>query len=457
MIETLEQGAVRSPHTLLLDLPRPVAGYRQAAVNTLSGALHLVTPAEARALSGKTAVDRPPAEWLEQGYFFPSAGAAAAYLGERRLEFAAAYAQTPVQLLLVPTYACELACPYCYQRSFETGGLMTERQVERALDAPVGEGRERFVTLFGGEPLGAGPALRRVVCKILTASAERGLAVAVVTNGFRLEEWLEDLRLAQIKEIQVTLDGGPAQHDRRRRTRAGAPTFEKISRGVDLALAAGYTVNLRTVVDRGNLAGLKDLARIAGERGWLDQPAGRFKTQLGRNYELYDAYPCPQELFGLEEMYAAYVDLAERHPELRRFHQPSFYGLTEWLGQGEMLAPRFDACPAGKHEWGFDPSGYVYGCTATLGHPDHRLGRYDPSWELYPPASQWQSRRVETIAACAACPAAPACGGGCGALAAARQGNVLGPDCKPIAKVWEQGLRWHADKLERKFKEAMKP
>ncbi len=457
MIETLEQGAVRSPHTLLLDLPRPLAGHRQAAVNTLSGALHLVTPEEARALSGRTAVKEPVAEWLEEGYFFPSPEAAATYLQERREAFDAAYAQTPVQLLLAPTYACELGCLYCYQRSFEASGLMTERQVELALDAPVGAGRERFVTLFGGEPLGAGTGLRRVVRKVLTASRERGLAVAVVTNGFRLDEWLDDLRLADIKEIQVTLDGGPAQHDQRRRTRSGGPTFERVSRGVDLALAAGYTVNLRAVVDRSNLNGLVDLARIAQERGWLDQPAGRFKTQLGRNYELFDAYACPQELFGLEEMYAAYVDLAEQHPLLRRFHQPSFYGLTEWLEQGEMLAPRFDACPAAKHEWGFDASGYVYGCTATLGHPAHRLGRYDPAWELYPQAGQWQSRRVETIAACAACPAAPACGGGCGALAHAKQGSLLAPDCKPIAKVWEQGLRWHADQLEQKFKEAMNP
>lgn len=457
MIETLEQGAVRSPHTLLLDLPRPLADHRQAAVNTLSGALHVVTPEEAEALSGRAAVREPAAEWLEQGYFFAWPEAAEAYYLERRAEFDAAYAQTPVQLLLVPTYACELGCPYCYQRSFETAGLMSERQVELALDTPVVQGRERFVTLFGGEPLGQGQALRRVVRKILTASRERGLSVAVVTNGFRLDEWLEDLRLADIKEIQVTLDGGPAQHDQRRRTRSGEPTFERISRGVDLALAAGYTVNLRAVVDRSNLIGLADLARIAGERGWLDQPAGRFKTQLGRNYELYDAYPCPQDLIKLEEMYAAYVDLAERHPELRRFHQPSFYGLTEWLEQGEMLAPRFDACPAAKHEWGFDPSGYVYGCTATLGYSAHRLGRYDPAWELYPQARQWQARRVETIAACAACPAAPACGGGCGALAADRQGSVLAPDCKPIAKVWEQGLRWHAGILEQKFKEAMNP
>ncbi|MEW6516856.1 MAG: radical SAM protein [candidate division FCPU426 bacterium] len=457
MIEAPAQEAVRSPHTLLLNLPRPLAGCRQAAVNTLSGALHLVSPGEARALTAPEAVRAPRREWLEEGFFFPSPAAAAAYQQERRREFDEAYAQTPVQLLLVPTYACELACPYCYQRSFDASGLMSERQVELALDAPVGAGRERFVTLFGGEPLGAGPALRRVVRKILTASKERGLAVAVVTNGFRLEEWLADLQLARIKEIQVTLDGGPDQHDQRRRTRSGEPTFWRIVRGVDAALAAGYTVNLRAVVDRSNLAGLADLARIAGERGWLDQPAGRFKTQLGRNYELYDAYACPQELFGLEEMYAAYVDLAGRHPELRRFHQPSFYGLTEWLEQGEMLAPRFDACPAGKHEWGFDPSGHVYGCTATLGHPAHRLGRYDPAWEPGPQLARWQARRVETVAACADCPVAPACGAGCGALAHARQGSLSAPDCKPIAAVWEQGLRWHADRLEQKIKEAMKP
>jgi len=42
-------------------------------------------------------------------------------------------------------------------------------------------------------------------------------------------------------------------------------------------------------------------------------------------------------------------------------------------------------------------------------------------------------------------------------LAHARQGRLSAPDCKPMAAVWEQGLRWHAESLEQKIKEAVNP
>lgn len=430
-----------------------MAGHSQAAINLLSGAFHLVTDQEADQLQGKATSGPVDPRFLESGYFHATPEAEDQLRQEQRAAFDADYAQTPVQLLLAPTYACELNCAYCYQRSFASQGLMSERQVELALDAPVGENRDRFVTLFGGEPLGQGADLRRVVKKILSASRERKLPVAVVTNGVRLVDWLDDLGLAEIKEIQVTLDGSPAQHDQRRATRSGEPTFERIANGVDQALAAGYTINLRVVLDKANLAGLTDLARIASERGWLDHGPARFKTQLGRNYELYDPYACPTDLFGLEDLYAAFVDLVEKHPEVRQFHEPSFYGLKEWVRNRDMLNPRFDACPAAKHEWGFDMSGQVYGCTATLGNPKYALGRYDPDWKLNPAAKLWQQRRVETIPQCVNCPAAPACGGGCGALAHSQRGEILAPDCKPVEKVWEQGLRYYADELEKIIQE----
>ncbi len=444
---------VASPHTLLLKLPAPIAGRSQVAVNLLSGAFHLVDDQEARVLGGDQKAGPVTQDFLDHHYYFTTYQEAQNYLQQKQTAFDEVYRQTPVQLLLVPTYACELACSYCYQRSYQQQGLMTERQVEMALDAPVGQGREKFVTIFGGEPLGQGTGLKRIVQKIIAASQARSLAVAVVTNGYRLQEWMEDLSQGPIKEIQVTLDGGPLQHDQRRMTKTKEPTFAKIVAGIDLALQTGMSINLRVVLDHGNMNGLVELAQLAEEHGWLDQPAGRFKTQLGRNYELYDAYGCPQDLLTQDGLYQRFVAMAKDNRLLRRFHQPSFYGLKEWIEQEEMLTPRFDACPAAKHEWGFDMSGKIYGCTATLGQPAYALGSYDPVWHLQEAAKSWQARRVQTIAECSTCSVAPACGGGCGVLAHVQQGSLLAPDCKPIGAIMQAGLEFYYEDLLKKIQE----
>lgn len=447
---------VASPHTLLLDLPAPIAGRTRAAVNLLSGAFHLVDEQEAKVLHGDTSAGTVTQACLDHHYYFGSSQEARAYLQQKQQAFDDVYSQTPVQLLLAPTYACELACPYCYQRSYPQQGLMNERQVDLALDAPAGQGREKFVTLFGGEPLGQGAALKQIVRKIMNASRERKLPVAVVTNGYRLREWMDDLSRGPIKEVQVTLDGGPLQHDRRRMTKTKEPTFAKIVAGIDLTLQAGLPVNLRVVLDKHNMEGLLELARLAQDHGWLDQPEGKFKTQLGRNYELYDAYSCPRDLLTQDGLYRQFVTMAKVHPLLRRFHQPSFYGLKEWIKQEEMLTPRFDACPAAKHEWGFDMSGRIYGCTATLGQPAYALGTYDPVWRLNEAAKAWQGRRVQRIAGCSTCSVAPACGGGCGILAQVKSNTLYAPDCKPIAAVMQAGLDFYFEELTKKIEEAFR-
>lgn len=88
----------------------------------------------------------------------------------------------------------------------------------------------------------------------VAGTRERGLDLAVVTNGYHLLSYLELLERAQIREIQVTLDGPPTMHDRRRHLVSGQPTFDAIAAGIDAALERGLAINLRTVLDRENLS-----------------------------------------------------------------------------------------------------------------------------------------------------------------------------------------------------------
>ena len=295
------------------------------------------------------------------------------------------------------------------------------------------------MTLFGGEPLLSGVAAHRWVEAFLDRATARGIDVAVVTNGYLLKEYLPALRRARIREVQVTLDGPREVHDRRRPLASGGGTFDEVVAGIDAALEAGLSVNLRAVVDRENLPDLPALARLAIERGWTRHPG--FKTQLGRNYELHHCHAGPGVLYSRLELYEALFDLTRRHPEFLEFHKPAWSIAKFIFENGEVPAPLFDSCPGCKTEWAADATGRIYSCTATVGKEGEALGTFWPTVTLDDAAvADWEDRDVLAIEACRDCPVRLACGGGCASVAKNRTGTLNAPDCRPIRELLELGF-----------------
>ena len=365
-------------------------------------------------------------------------------------DFADETARTPTQLIVVPTFGCNLRCTYCYQEVFdlESRGLVTPEVID-AFFVYVdrfhgGESPRPYLTLFGGEPLVDSPAHHDRLRRYLDGARARGLRVATVTNGYDLEAFVPTLAAANVKEVQVTIDGPAAVHDARRPHGTGRGTFDRIVRGVDALVAASVPVNLRVVTDRENLPALPALARLAAERGWLDLPEARFKTQVGRNYELFGcaSRQARGALFDRVELWTEFVRLAQEHPLLRRFHRPRLHGARHLAEHGEFPVANLDACPAAKKEWAFAPDGSLYGCTATVGNPRYRLGRFHPEIVRDEAAmAPWRNRSTLTIPECHDCAAAPVCGGGCAALADAQGKGISGPDCRPVRELLGLGAR----------------
>jgi uncharacterized protein len=364
--------------------------------------------------------------------------------------FAAEAAKTPTQLVVVPTFGCNLRCTYCYQEVFDPAarGLVAPEVID-AFFAYVdrfhaGEAPRPYLTLFGGEPLVDTPAHHDRLDRYLVGARARGLRVATVTNGYDLERFVPALAGAGVKEVQVTIDGPATVHDARRPHASGHGTFERIVRGVDALVLAGVPVNLRVVADRENLPALPALARLAEEHGWLDLPDTRFKTQIGRNYELFGcaSRQARGALLDRVELWAEFVRLAEAHPLLRRFHRPRLHGARHLAEQDEFPVANLDACPAAKQEWAFAPDGGLYGCTATVGNPRYRLGSFHPEILRDEAAlAPWRARSTRTIPECRSCAVAAVCGGGCAALSDAQGKGISGPDCRPVRELLGLGAR----------------
>ena len=411
-------------------------------VNVLSGNADLLDEESAAPLlSGREPSD--PAEWAAKGYWVDPAEE------EKRwkrayLDFLDAREADEVQIFFVPWYGCNFRCDYCFQEDYDARPAALTDGILDAFFAHVARefaGRRRYLTLFGGEPLLPGEVARERIGAFLDRASRAGLEVAVVTNGHTLADSIDLLARARIREIQVTLDGPPESHDARRFLAGGAPTFERIARGVDAALAAGLTVNLRTVVDRRNLPLLPELARIARERGWTGNP--RFKTQLGRNYELHSCHAAggSGSLYSRLELAEDLHSLVREHPEFLDYHRPAF-SLSKFLWEhGELPRPLFDACTGAKTEWAFDYRGRVFACTATVGKPGEELGTFWPDSSMETETvNQWRERDTASLPECRGCPQALACGGGCASVAKNRTGAILSTDCRPSRELLELGI-----------------
>jgi uncharacterized protein len=442
-----------SRHAILAEIP----GREQVLlIQPMIGQAAVIGRADAEALralpDGVLPSSLPESVLREAGFVVEGAEDDAALRERALLEWRSEATRTPTQLVVVPSFGCNLACTYCYQELFDpaASGLIRPETID-AFFAYVDRHHlhgavKPYVTLFGGEPLRDTPAHHDRIGRFLTGARARGLQVAVVTNGHDLTSFLSALSAGPVKEVQVTVDGPRAIHDRRRPHADGRGTFDRIVEGIDGLIAAGIPVNLRVVADRENLPALPELAAFASARGWLDLPASRFKTQVGRNYELFGCASRQDRgaLFDRVELWAEYLKLAEAHPELRRFHRPRFHGLGHLAEAGELPAPNFDACPAAKTEWAFGPDGSVYGCTATVGHPAHRLGRYFPAEERDEAAiARWSGRSTLTVAKCQGCALGPVCGGGCAAVAWNRTGTPVATDCRPVRELYGLGARFY--------------
>ncbi len=423
--------------------------------NLLSGAVDLGDEQDVAAfMSGISRTDEERTDWLERGYFFETPLAEQAYIAERYASFSADMATQEVQFMLVPTYACHFNCEYCYQKGIDSAHSLLDEERLIAFMSYIKQfkldtGRSVTVTIFGGEPLWPGDKHTKLFERIIEELNAENIPMAVVTNGFYLKEYVSLLATGDLREVHVSIDGDKCEHDKRRRTKDDRPTFDTIVEGLVAAKEAKLPIQIRLIIDRKTLKTLPDLARRLEAMGFLDLPKELFKTSLGRNYELINDYSLPSDLFELDEMISEYVALLKAEPILARLHMPSFFGITQLINKGEMYQPSFDTCPAAKSEWVFDAAGNVYGCTASCGRDDYRLGQYYPALVMNEVAIKpWVDRTIFTIPECQSCSVAVVCGGGCGVIAKDREGNVQAPNCKPIKAIMDEGLRYYQDVLK---------
>ena len=359
------------------------------------------------------------------------------------------------QFIFMPTYDCNLRCAYCFQDHMRSDPAlrpllrtMSFETVDRIfaaiprIEALHGFGGERraprSIGLFGGEPLlrRSRPVIEHIMAR---AGAEGGARFWAVSNGTELDAYEDLLGPEGIGVVQITLDGPPDEHDRRRVYPDGSGSFDRIAPNIAMALARGAQVQVRVNVDRNNVASLPEIARAAIDRGWADLSGFSLYTAP---INAVNGTTDPTTTFNSWQLRERIVELRESHAEMRAFAVPD-----ERLRQNahRLFLAKADPtplmksafCSAHDRMYIFDAFADIYACWERTGDAKIRIGRVleDGGIESNSPMlKQWRSRSASSNPICAQCRYVLHCGGGCAILAEAKHGRFFGNHCDAFGK-----------------------
>ncbi len=354
--------------------------------------------------------------------------------------------------IFMPTYNCNLRCFYCFQDHMRTDPAykhllrtMTVEMVDRIFEgmpkleglhglAP-GDVNRRSIGFFGGEPLlrQNRPIVEHIMRK---GEALGGADFWAVSNATDLDAYSDLLGPGKIARVQITLDGTPEEHDKRRIYTDGSGSYERIARNITMALETGASINIRLNIDRNNIDTLPALAQEMIAQGWPKYPnwtaytapihASNEKTDRKTTYT---SWGLDKELEERRELY----------PEMRVLDRPDD-GLKDqarsiFATEG-LPAHHAQFCGANSSMYIFDSFGDLYACWERTGDQRIRIGNIEPDGEVNLSQfvlSAWRTRSVANNSICRQCRYALHCGGGCAVLAEGRRGSMSANFCDGYA------------------------
>ena len=344
--------------------------------------------------------------------------------------------------LVVPSYACNLHCIYCYEQTYMIQGTtkinpkeMVDLQFDRidqimeAYEKKYGKTEDDIrITIMGGEPL--------LKCNLDTVSyifekaKERGYTVDIVSNGVDLNCYIDLFNKYKdtLDHIQITVDGVKEIHDKRRIFHDGRGSFDLIMNNIKLAIENDVLIILRVNVDSTNIKELSQLADMLVEKFNYNE---KLKPYL---YILQDGGCSGEsnivnEKIGIETIF----ELEHKNPNMKifrkKFHPENF---IESIFNDVPYQPVLRHCGAAKNQFILDCKSNIYKCWHGIGNNGYRVGTFYPKYELdYDKINAWFDRSVKVIPKCKNCKYRYICGTGCPAAKHMSEENmdVKGPSC----------------------------
>lgn len=348
----------------------------------------------------------------------------------------------PFQVVWDITYACNLRCKHCYATAGKP--LPDELTTEEALS--IIDKLDRLgvtiISFSGGEPL-----VRKDIFELTSYAAEKGIYVAIATNGTLIdEETAKKMKENGISYVQISLDGKKETHEAFRGIKG---CYDRTIEGIKNAVKHGFFVNVSMTVTKLNYQDVPAVIELCEKLGvnWFMHynfiPTGR-----GREIVDLDITPEQREEL-LKFLYnrnkTSNISLLSTAPQFARvalqceagFIPTHFYNIEsgERLRQ---LAEFIGGCGAGRFYFAIKANGDIQPCVFF----PLKVGniREDDLEDLWLHNQVFEDlRNKDILKGCGSCGYRYYCGG-CRARAFNYFGDYLMPDpgCINNKKHWEE-------------------
>ncbi|HEX7316268.1 MAG TPA: SPASM domain-containing protein [Pyrinomonadaceae bacterium] len=355
-----------------------------------------------------------------------------------------------VSYMIVVTYVCNLRCHYCFQKPLvaeeKQKGSYTEVITREVVDAAF-ETMEKLrpnkkypynIELFGGEPLLA--RNRPIVTYIVDRARGHGYTLSATSNATDLQHYKDVLGPDGIAEIQITIDGNAATHDKIRVYASGKGSFDVITDNISMALDLGTRISLRINIAKYNVEQLPAVVDHIKRKGWDKYP--NFGAGLAEVHYL-----------GVQEDQSEGLSRLDLINRVAALDAPYFtrtallrgiFGRHFDYAPGQPPKPRFDTayCNAMKGHYVFDPYGNIYTCTEDAGFERARVGTFYPDGLKFDQVRLrgWQDRTVANLPDCPNCEYLQMCGGGCARNAILDTGDYWTSYCTDFKDYFQKVL-----------------
>lgn len=287
-----------------------------------------------------------------------------------------------LHLILMPTEACNFRCTYCYE-DFTYSRMQSSvvRGITRLLTTRAPTLSRLHISWFGGEPLLALDVVKKVmthVRELRLRYPQIELECDMTTNGYLLSRSrLVQLLALGVARFQVSFDGPPDWHDRKRVLAGGRGTFDRIWSNLQSAreLAHEFEMKVRLHVDRDNIQRLPL---------FLDQ----FQRTFGTDKRFLVFFRPLERLGGPNDAQLRILEDDETDVVQGLCRQAEKRGIRFIVA--EDLDP---VCYASRgNSFVVRANGRLNKCTVALEHPNNQVGRIDADGRVEvdaPKVAEW--------------------------------------------------------------------
>lgn len=343
-------------------------------------------------------------------------------------------------LMIVPSYYCNLACPYCFQSKIHKANgsspykLMTQDDVDMLFQSglpklfpEVKNLNKISICLYGGEPFVL--QNKAAVDRIMHYTTKHQMGVTAISNATEIHHFAHWFgpKPGHIKSVQISFDGGKECHDCSRIGKDRSGTFEKILENIHTLVDKKTNISIRINTHKTNFESIRELVRRLKEEELLGHPKVHvYSWAIHCHGEVNDRskYFTGWELARAIEEMGKEVEspIGRRHRRLKNIMN----------AEGGLILKRAAFCMRNvPNAYLIDPDKDIYGCYEEAGRKETRIGGFSPQGEL-----KWEpkyfeniSRHVAMCEPCNRCSIALTCGGGCAYSAEANFKDQFRSDC----------------------------